>query len=239
MEEKVNLHKELINYEKAFGRFFKELDMKPNHCQLIRAFVLVSEGKTVFEASFADLASVFHKKELRNPRPDTNARNAFRTLLEWQEKHEIELIRVLKRGQRVEKAGKYEYTKTQYEFVALEELVKVLYSDSESLESVVEEALIKIKAQYVPVKKARAYTPRHLLQKAKKTIYTKLERIFELAIRAGMHPTEECELMLRDSFKRLNELDDEYKEKQNRKEFINEFESKLDLEKRNLEVVNQ
>jgi hypothetical protein len=200
-----------IKYEEALGKFFKQLDMKANQCQLIRAFILVSKGETEFEASFAELAGVFHKRKANESRPDSKARNAFKGLLKWQEEHKMELIRVLRKGQRIQNDdGTIDYVKTKYEFVILDELVKVLHSNSEDLEAVIDQTLIKIKTKYKPVERTKAYHPRHLLRKAKKTIYTKLRKIFELAVQSGINPTEECQRVLNESWEIYNELEEEY-----------------------------
>jgi hypothetical protein len=214
-----------IKYEEALGKFFKELELNPNQCQLIRAFILVSKGETEFEASFAELANVFHKRKANESRPDSKARNAFKGLLKWQEEHQMELVRVLRKGQRIQNDdGTIDYVKTKYEFVILDELVKVLHSNSKDLETVIKETLIKITAQYKPVEKTKAYHPRHLLRKAKKTIHTKLRKVFELATQSGINPAEECQRVLNESWKIYNELEEDWTEQQNREKYKAEFE---------------
>jgi hypothetical protein len=214
-----------IKYEAALGKLFKELDLKANHCQLIRAFILVSKGKPEFEASFAELGSIFNKSNEKQSRLDSKARNAFNGLEKWQAEHQMQLIRVLRKGKRVQNAdGTIDYVKTKYEFVILNELVKVLHSNSEDLEKVIEQTLIKIKAQYKPVEKTKSYHPRHLLRKAKNTIYTKLGKVFELAIKAGIDPAEECQKVLNASWGIYNELEVDWTEQQNRERHKAEFE---------------
>ncbi|MCA1625697.1 MAG: hypothetical protein LC768_13735 [Acidobacteria bacterium] len=214
-----------IRYEEALGKFFKALDLKPNQCQLIRAFVLVSKGKTEFEASFAELAGVFHKRKANKSRPDSTARNAFKGLLKWQKEHQMELVRVLKPGHRVQNDdGTFDCVKSKYEFVILDELVKVLHSNSEDLETVIDQTLTKIKAQYKPVEKTKAYHPRHLLKKAKKTISTKLRKVFELAVQSGVDPAEECQRVLNDSWNIYKELEEDWTEQQNREKYKAGFE---------------
>lgn len=214
-----------IKYEKALGNFFKELELKANQCQLIRAFMLVSKGETEFEASFAELSDVFRKRKSNQSRADSTARNAFKGLQSWQEEHQMELVRVLKKGHQIRNNdGTIDYVKTKYEFVILNELVKVLHSNSENLETVINQTLVKIKAQYRPVEKTKAYNPRHLLRKAKNTIYTKLKRIFELATQAGADPTIECQKVLNDSWSIYNKLEEDWTEQQNREKYKAEFE---------------
>ncbi len=218
-----------INYEAALGKFFKELNLKANQCQLIRAFVLVSKGKKEFEASFAELGSVFNKKNENQCRPDSTARNAFKGLMKWQEEHKMELVRVLRKGQRTDNNGMFTYIKTKYEFVILDELVAVLYSNSENLDSVIERTLIKIRQQYKPVAKAKSYHPNHSFRKAKKTIFTKIEVLFDLAIAAKTDPVSRCQKVLTECQEVLDRREGAWIQTQNREKFKEEFESLMSM----------
>lgn len=46
--------KPTIDLEKVFFEIFTELKLKPAQCQLIRAFLILSNGKNEFEASFTE-----------------------------------------------------------------------------------------------------------------------------------------------------------------------------------------
>lgn len=233
VEEK-NINQIHMDYEKAMGKLFRELNLKANQRDLIRAFILVSKGEKEFEASFAELAAVFSKKKENQSRPDTTARNAFKGLEKWQEESKMELIRVKSVGKRInniKKGGKIEYVKTKYEFVMLDELVKVLHSDSENLDSAIKQVLEKIKTEYKPVEKTKKYHPLHNLKKAKNNIFTKLRRIFEYANEAGLKPMQKAEEILNEGLKILEELNAEQEDKQNRAKFIKNFESQFEQDK--------
>ena len=229
MEERDNFFEKLINYEARMMQIFKELELKPNQCQLIRAFLIASKGKTEFEASFSELDALTNKKR-KSEGKTANVRNALKTLLEWQDKNQIELIRVVRKGQQFKtNEGIINYQKSKYRFILVSNLAEVLYSDSENFEIVFEELISKIRAEYKPALKLRKYHPNHNLTKVRKTIETKFKRTFELAKEAGKSPTYECKKVFRNVLNILRDLVIEETEKENREKFITEFESSLGL----------
>ena len=77
-----------IRYEQAFNELFKEVGLKPAQCQLIRAFLAVSEGKSEFEASDFDLAKVLYKTDGKyNKKLSESIKYSRRALEEWQQKN--------------------------------------------------------------------------------------------------------------------------------------------------------
>jgi len=129
MEEK--FFKNYIKYEAKMLRIFRELQLKPNQCQLIRAFIVVSDGQPEFEASFSELEAITSKKG-KSEKKTANVRNALKTLLEWQNKNQIELVRVLEKGKQItDQDGRINYQKSKYRFILLNDLATVIYSDSE------------------------------------------------------------------------------------------------------------
>lgn len=239
MSEEIENKSELenfIKYEKAFAELFKELRLKPAHCELIRAFLAVSKGQTEFEASFLDLARVNNKIEGDDYQQtcrklNENTRYHFKTLQTWQEDNKLTLIKVITKGRRdIETEGVFLYKKSKYRFVLLEELNKAIAEKPDGVEAVITKMITELKKTFVPVEKPKAYHPRRLMKIAKKTIYTKLTRAFRLAVSANDNPVEYCQGILNEGWNILNELETEYTVYQNREAYITNFENELNEE---------
>lgn len=215
-----------INYETKMTQIFSELQLKPNHRHLIRAFIMVSDGQTEFEASFSELEALTNKTG-KSERKTANVRNALRTLLEWQDENRIELIRVVKKGERIPKNGVINYKKSKYKFILLSDLARVIHADSERFKTVFDELIAKIRSDFKPTVKARKYYPLHSLQRARKTVVTKIKRVFELSKEAGINPVIECKRVLNNALKMFKDLEIEETYRENRESFITEFESLL------------
>lgn len=216
-----------------FAELFRELvGLKPAQCELIRAFLIVSKGQVEFEASFYDLAKVNRKTDGTDYKKlSDNARHAFGVLQEWQQENKLTLIEIIEKGHQENSFdGKFIYFKTKYKFGLLAELAKALAENPETVEMVVKQTIAKLKECFVPAQKPKKYHPRHLMKIAKKTIFTKLRRVFELAVETGDNPIDYCQGILNDSWEILNGLETEYTVYQNRERFIADFESQLNTE---------
>lgn len=225
MEDK--FFKNYIKYETRMMQIFKELQLKPNQCQLIRAFLIVSDGKTEFEASFSELEALTNKKG-KDDRKTNTVRHALKTILEWQDKNQIELIRVLQKGRQITgEDGKFNYQKSKYKLILLNNLATVLHTDSERFEAVFDELISKIREEYKPAEKGRKHHPLHKLKIARKTIETKIRRVFELSKEAGLNPIIECKRVLNKALNVFRGLEIEDTDKANREQFITEFETLL------------
>ena len=224
MQNRDEFFENLVKYETKMMRLFKELELKANHQHLLRAFVIACKGEAEFEASFTELDSLMHK----NGKGSRKAANALKSLRKWQEEHGIELLRVVQPGQRKRVAdGTFEYLKTKYRFVFLEEIINIFFHDSLNFEAALDELIEKLKAEYkgsVPKKK---YSPKHNLKKAKNTIETKFRKAFELSMEAGLNPVNECRKIMDNIHNIFVELEAQTIGSDNRANFIMNFESKL------------
>jgi hypothetical protein len=232
-EENENELEKFIDYEKVFAELFRELvGLKAAQCELIRAFLIVSKGQIEFEASNYDLAKVNHKTDGSDyKRLSENVGNAIVVLEKWQKDNELTLVQQVEKGHR-ENAddGRFLYFKPKYKFVLLAELSEAITENPENVKEIVKETIVRLKEQFVPAEKAKSYNPRHLMKKAKNTIFTKLRKVFELAVEAGDNPIDYCQGILNDSWEVLNGLETEYTAYQNREKFIAAFESQLNTE---------
>jgi hypothetical protein len=226
-----DLVKTTIDLEKVFFELFGELKLKPAQCQLIRAFLIISNGKNEFEASFTDLANVLYKTKGYDKKGYNNARNAVKALKKWQQKHEITLVELLETGSKVNDIikGKTEYKKSKYRFAALGKIAEAYSENPADLKAIVKSAVEELKKDFVPAEPKKKYQPNRLIKDAKKTIYTKLGRIFELAIQLGEEPYNLCKPILDDCLDILNHLDSKYKVHKNRDSFITKFEREYGL----------
>ncbi len=63
--------------------------------------------------------------------------------------------------------------------------------------------------------------------KAKKTIFTLLKSIFDYSVQVEENPVESCQDVLNDAWEKLNAMEGEWSEQQNRQKRIAEFEALL------------
>jgi hypothetical protein len=153
-------------------------------------------------------------------------------LEKWQQANKLTLVQQVEKGRRdnADDSGKFLYFKPKYKFVLLAELAKAVAENPENVEAVVKETITRIKQQFVPAEKPKKYHPRHFMKIAKETIFTKLRKVFELAVEAGDNPVSYCQGILNDSWEILNGLETEHTAYQDRERFIAEFESQLNTE---------
>lgn len=229
MNEKDNFFERVIEYEAKMMRLFKELGLKANQCQLIRAFIILSKGESEFEASFSEMDNLMQKA--KNGNKKRTSRYALNTLLDWQNENGFELIRVLRKGRRfTTEEGTFDYSKSKYRFVVLKELVRILYSNAVNFDSEFDALMQTVKSEFKPVEKVKKHYPLHNLRKARKTVETKIKRIFELSKEAGLKPFDECMRLLSKCLNISEEMESEFQEKENRDKFIKNFEELLEDE---------
>lgn len=216
-------------YEVILNNLFRKLGLKPNQCHLIRAFITASKAESRFEVSRAELAYIlFNDNSTNLKRNKEKIRYWLETLQKWQEENSLELVRIVEKGCREEtENGRFAYHKPKYEFVMLGEFVKLLNSEQGNLEADLEDAISRIKEQYQPFEKPKPYHPRHLRKKAKNTIFTLLKSIFDYSVQVEENPVEFCQDVLNDAWQKLNEMEGEWSEQQNRQKRISEFEALL------------
>jgi hypothetical protein len=232
-QQNADSSKSFINYERVFSELLRELRLKAAQCELIRAFLTVSDRETEFEASNSDLARILYKTDGNyDKRLNGRVGYALDALQKWQEKHKTTLVQVVQKGGREnsDTTGKLQYYKTKYKFVLLEEINKEIHSDSDNAEAVIENTLAALKKEFVPAAEKTEYHPRHLMKKAKKTIFTKFRKAFEKSAEAGDDPVSYCQGIVDECQRTLNTLESERTVKQNTDRFIKEFESKFSPE---------
>lgn len=220
-------------YEDTIFSFFRELGVPLKFREILRGYILASGGETVFEASYNELTDVLFKRTAARLQSNHDVvRYNAESLQEWQKKHQVELIRVLEKGERItHRDGGAEYKKTKYQFVLLDELVKVLYgSTAEEMKARVHEAVARMKATYVPDEKKKVPT-RFLMERAQKTIFTKFGRVFEQAEELNRNPVEVCQKVIFDLQVALDEISARREEKQRRNGYISAFKESLTPDK--------
>ncbi len=213
-------------YEATVFSFFRELNLPLKFREIIRAYILASGGETVFEASYKELTDILFKK---NPARLQANREAVRynvgELQRWQKKHEVELIRVLEKGRKISHPdGNEEYQKTKYQLVMLEELVKVLYGyPADEIEARVREAVARMRENYVCDSEKKRVPTHFMLQRNRRTIFTKFGKVFEQAEESNLNPVEECQALIFDLQVLLDEISSVRDEKQKRDRYISAF----------------
>jgi hypothetical protein len=220
-----------VKFESALNEFFKEIELKPSHAEVIRALVFYSKGETHIEISFAELAALLYKsngtsEDIKRVRART--RDTLKSLFRWQQKKSIELLRVAQIGKRVEaEDGKFTYSKTLYEIVLLRKIIEVLHSGNEDFDSVFSVILSSMGTEKSSSSTKKPYHPHHIIKTVKNTILTNFRRIFEQAELAGKHPSDAFMSVLSACSKLLVRLEANWQEKQNREKFLSDFESKV------------
>jgi hypothetical protein len=217
-------------YEATIFSFFRELGVPLKFREIIRGFILASGGETVFEASYNDLTDILFKRTAARLQSNRDmVRYKAESLQEWQKKHRVELIRVLEKGRKVtHQDGSQEYQKTKYQFVLLEELVKVLYGcPTEEMQARVNEAVARMRANYVPDETKKKVPTYHLMQRAQKTIFTKFGKVFEQAEELNRNPVEVCQKLIFDLQAALDEITAKKSERQRRDGYISAFQASV------------
>ena len=223
--DKANL---ILNYEKALNELFKALGLSASLCQFVRALIMASKGQKVFQVSQRELAGFYRKCTPETAKADVQSvKDKLKTLKKWESENKIQLVRITKEGSRRAKDGKYKFTDTEYELVGLSEFAGMLHSSSDQeLETQIATAIENLKSQYKPIKKRNRVHPRALIKRAKKTIYTNFDRIFELWQKANEDsPVPYCQDIVDYLQKRLTDLEDDYIHAQNKKKRKAQFEA--------------
>lgn len=230
--------------ERTINTFLIELGIDPNQRELIRSFITVSEGNPYFEASQKDLAAIVYGGNLHNrdecKRATDKIRYNLKTLLKWQEANNLEIIQIVTLGNQIKTGdGQFQYNKTRFYFLLMDEILKSISSDSAgSVEARIEKVIEKLKEQYHPVEKRKSYHPNHKIQKAGKTLLTTMDNIFNWNIEAHSDPVNSCERFLGQLTERIEQLSSEWKEKQAREKVISKFERLMTNCKENRELTN-
>ncbi len=216
-------------YEVVLSELLRKLGLKPNQCQLIRAFITASKGETNFEVSRSELAKILFNDNATKFRANKEKVGSwFEVLQKWQKENSLELIQVIEKGRREEtENGRFAYHKPKYELVMLGEFAKLLDSEQENLEADLESAVSRLRGQYQPSEKPAPYHPRHLRRKAKNTIFTLLKSIFNYSVQVEENPVESCQDVLNDAWGKLTEMENQWNEQQNSQKRIIEFEALL------------
>jgi hypothetical protein len=219
--------KKLIKrYEATVFSFFRELNLPLKFREIIRGYILASDGETVFEASYNELTDVLFKRAAaRLPSNREMVRYNAEALQKWQDKHKVELIRVLQKGRKISRPdGSEEYQKTKYQLVLLEELVRVLYGCPENeMKSRVKEAVARMRGNYTPDDHKRQVPTRFMLERNRRTILTKFGRVFEQAEQVNLNPVEECQALIFKLQARLDEITSVRDEERKREGYISAF----------------
>lgn len=220
---------QILHYEKVLNAFFRRLGLKSNQCQLIRAFLEVSQGNKCFETSYLELADILFGKDAASKNTLKKRIEEWRkVLIAWQQKNGLELIRIVKKGNKKEtQTGRFDFHKTKYEFVMLDELLKLAVSSSSNIGDDIEQLISRFNGQWKLAEKVKKYHPRHQIKKNKKDILTKFEKIFELMVEIDENPVDYCRNILNKARGLLNEMEDKWIEQQNRENIISKFENLL------------
>ena len=217
------------NFRDAFEKLLRELKglgLKSAQTDLLRAFLEISNGKTEFEASFSDLGKILYNTNGKfNKKTNKNVSYALSILYEWQENHKVTLIETVKKGCRTTSAkGTFNYEKSKFKFLLLAQLLKAFKENPKDVAKSVKKILKNIGKNYVKIEKGKNYHSRHLMKKAKQTIFTKFEKAFEYADKAGDDPNQYCEKIIQMLQVNLNYLKNERGYEINRINFIRQFE---------------
>lgn len=219
----------ILKYEMVLNTLFRELKMSAALGRFVRALIIASKGEQEFEISQRELAKLYLGAESSSERAKVqNVRDNLKALKKWQEENRIELVKIWEGKQIPDSKGKFTYVKTKYQFSLLDSIVRHLYAtNDEDLELRLQQSIEQLKSSYQR-KRKKKYSHRHLVKKARRTIQTKLRKIFSLAEQIdGLHPVEYCNHVLSESRSILENLEDDYVQKQNRKKRLEAFEKRL------------
>lgn len=223
--EKV-VRKLLTRYEKVIFSFFREFGLPLKFREIVRAYILASDGNTVFEASYNELTDLLFKRSAARLRANTDTVTYHaKALQKWQANNKVVLVRVIEQGQKINHPdGSTEYQKTKYELVLLNELVKVLYnSPANKINARVKEAVSRMRAGYIPEEAKRQLPTKFKLERCRKTVFTKFGKAFEQAEEIRLNPVDYCQKLIFDLQATLDEIAAERAEKQRRERYISAF----------------
>lgn len=218
----------MLSYENALSSLLKLLGLSPSLCQFIRALILASKGQKTFNVSHRELAGFYRKCTPETIKADVQSvKDKFKSLKKWEADSQIQLVRIVKEGNRKMEDGKFTFTTSEYELIGLSELTALIHSTSEhELETEITNAIVKLKKQYKPTVKKRGIHPKASIKRAKKTIFTNFERIFALwEDKKQPNPTPYCQSIINELQTRLYKMEDEHIHSQNRKKRIANFEA--------------
>lgn len=219
----------LISSQKPFLELFKQLELKPNQIELIRAFMVASQGEIEFEASYWDLAKILYSKGGQyEQRWVDRVKYHLEGLQNWQDEKGINLIQVIKKGDRKKSLtdGKFITTKSKYRFVLLDELNQDFNNNSENLELAVKRTIERVKEQFIPSDKRKKYPSGVLMKRAKETVLTKMEKIFEFALESGIDAENYCRKIISQCLELVTDLQNKTKAEQHRQNFLLDFRTK-------------
>jgi bifunctional DNA primase/polymerase-like protein len=217
--------KKLIKrYEDTIFSFFRELNLPLKFREIIRAYIVASDGNTFFDASHTDLTNILFRRSATGFRANRErVRSNVRALQKWQEEKGVLLIRVIEEGNKKVVDGKPEYLKTKYELVLLNELVKVLYNcPSNEIKARVKEIVARMKEINVPENSKK--TPiKYLMQRNRSTIFSIFGKVLVQAKELNLDPVKVGEHLLSELETTLSEMAQTSIEKQSRERRISEF----------------
>ena len=211
-------------YEDTIFSFFRELNLPLKFREIIRAYIVASDGDIVFEASHTDLTNILFRRSATSFHANRErGRSNIRALQKWQEEKGVMLIRVIEEGSKKVVDGKPEYLKTKYEFVLLNELVHVLYNcPSKEIKARVKEVVARMKEINVPENSKK--TPvKYLMQRNRSTIFTIFGKVLEQAKELKLDPVKVGKHLLSDLETTYNEVVETLTEKQSRERRISDF----------------
>jgi hypothetical protein len=213
-------------YESAIFGFFRELSLPLKFREIVRAYILASDGNTVFEASYNELTDLLFKRSAT--RLQANRETVIyhaKALQDWQAKKEIELIRVVKKGRKINHPdGSTEYLKTRYELVLLDELVKVLYNcPANEINKRIKETVNKMKQAYQADDVKREIPVKYMLERNTRTLFTKFDRTFEQAEAINLNPVRYCQRLITELQAKLDRVVADRAENQRRESYISAF----------------
>jgi bifunctional DNA primase/polymerase-like protein len=225
LSSQLKIKKKIKKYEETIFSFFRELNLPTKFREIVRAYIVASDGNTIFEASYNDLTNILFKRSpLRFQGNKNRTRSNVRALKKWQQDNGVEIVRILEEGKiRRTSDGSEEYLKTKYELVLLDELVQVIYTcPSQEINKRVKEVVAKMKEINVPEKNKKTPTL-FKLQRTRSTLFTLFGKSLEQAKEINLDPIKYGERLLTELNGTFNELAELLTEKQNRERRISEF----------------
>lgn len=214
-------------FHKGLTELFASIGLKPSHRELVRAFLDASDGSSRLEISKSELSVRIFKAS--DASSEAKVQYALKKFFEWQAKNGVTFIRLVTNGRQERTAkGAFTYSKPVYEFVMLKPLVTAMATDEyDDLEEIFRTMFDELESGK-PSQLVKPFRrPEWKLRQAKKTILTKIVKVFENADEAGLLPLVQCNQVLAEARRKVEELYQTREEKKNRELFIKQFEAKL------------